>query len=125
MPYLQAEGIMIDCTTSSWHWGVKAPKHEILKPKKFGKILRNEPVIYALILGNKNEDIITLMISYEIANYTDVFFKKNTGKLPEHRESNHAIELNGQNPPFRPLYNLLSLKLRTHQEYLDDALVKG
>ena len=59
MPYLQAEGIMINCTTSLWRWGVEAPKHEILKPKKFGKILRNEPVVYALILGNKNEDVAT------------------------------------------------------------------
>ena len=113
MPYLWAEGIMIDCTTSSWCWGVKAPKHKILKLKKFEKILRNKPVVYALILSNKNEDITAPMIPCEVANYTDVFSKENAGKLPEHGEGDHVIELNEQDPPFGPLYNLSSLELKT------------
>ena len=70
-------------------------------------------MVYALILGNKNEDITTSMISYEIINYTDMFFKKNARKLPEHRKDDHAIELNGQDFPFEPLYNLSSLELKT------------
>ena len=124
MPYLQAEGIMIDCTTLSWCWGVKAPKHKILKPKKFEKILRNEPVVYALILSNKNEDIMALMIPHEVINYTDVFFKENAEKLSEHKGDDHVIKLNGQNSSFGPLYNLSSLELKTLQEYLNNALAK-
>ena len=62
MLYFWAEGIMIDCVTSLWCWDVEAPKHEILKPKKFEKILRNEPVVYVLILGNKNENVTALII---------------------------------------------------------------
>ena len=116
---------MIDCITSLWCWSVKASKHEILKLKKFEKILRNEPVIYALILGNKNEDIITLMIFCEIINYIDVFFKKNAEKFPEHRGGDHVIELNGQDSSFESLYNLSSLELKTLWEYLNDALAKG
>ena len=115
---------MIDCATSLWHWNVKAPKHEILKPKKFRKILKNKPVIYTLILSNKNEDIITSIILCEIINYTDVFFKKNIRKLSEYEESDHTIELNEQDSPFKPLYNLLSLELKTLQEYLNNALTK-
>ena len=125
MPYLQAEGIMIDYTTSSWHWGIEAPKHKILKPKKFGKILRNEPVVYALILSNKNEDIVTSMIPCEVVNYTDVFSKENARKLPKHEGGDHAIKLNEQDSSFGSLYNLSSLKLKTLQKYLNDALVKG
>ena len=124
MLYLQAEGIMIDCTTSLWCWGVEAFKYEILKPKKFGKILRNEPVIYALILGNKNEDVAASIISCEIIVYIDVFFKENAGKLLKYKEGNHAIELNEQDPFFEPLYNLSSSELKTLQEYLNNALVK-
>ena len=81
-------------------------------------------MVYALILGNKNEDITASMILHEIANYIDVFFKKNARKLPKHERNDHAIELNGQNPPFEPLYNLSSLELKTLQEYLDNALIK-
>ena len=94
MLYLQAEDIMIDCTISSWCWDIKAFKHEILKPKKFEKILRNKPVIYTLILGNKNEDVAASIIPYKVAVYTDVFFKENAGKLSEHEEGDHIIKLN-------------------------------
>ena len=51
-------------------------------------------MIYALILGNKNENITASIISYEIINYTDVFFKENAGKLSEHKKDNHIIDLN-------------------------------
>ena len=51
-------------------------------------------MIYALILGNKNEDVTALMILCEITDYTDVFFKKNAEKLPEHKGGDHIIELN-------------------------------
>ena len=95
MFYFWAEGIMINCVTLLWHWNVEAFKYEILKLKKFRKILRNEPVIYALILSNKNEDVITLIILYKITDYTDVFFKKNTENFPEYEGGDYIIELNG------------------------------
>ena len=104
---------MIDCTTSSWHWNVKAFKHKIFKPKKFEKILKNKPVIYALILSNKNEDVMTSIIPHKIINYTDVFFKENAEKLSEHERGNHIIELNEQNSSFKSLYNLSNLELKT------------
>ena len=71
MLYFWAESIMIDCIILSWCWDVEAFKHEILKPKKFEKILKNKPVIYILILSNKNEDITALIIFCKIADYTD------------------------------------------------------
>ena len=70
-------------------------------------------MVYALILGNKNEDIAVLIIFYEIADYTDVFFKENAGKLSEYEEDNHIIELNEQDSPFESLYNLSSSELKT------------
>ena len=70
-------------------------------------------MIYALILSNKNEDVTAPMIFCEIADYINVFFKKNTKKLSEHEEGDHVIELNEQDSPFEPLYNLLSSELKT------------
>ena len=51
-------------------------------------------MIYALILGNKNEDVVALMIFCEITDYTNMFFKKNAEKLLEHKKGDHIIELN-------------------------------
>ena len=112
MLYLQAEGIVIDCITLLWYWDVETSKHEILKPKKFGKILRNELIIYALILNNKNEDVVASIIFYKITDYIDVFFKKNAEKLSEHKESDYVIELNEQDLLFESLYNLSSSELK-------------
>ena len=70
-------------------------------------------MIYALILSNQNENVVILIIFHKITSYTDVFFKKNTEKLSEYKENNHAIELNEQDSSFEPLYNLLNLKLKT------------
>ena len=82
-------------------------------------------MIYALILGNKNEDIAALIIPCEIANYIDVFFKENAEKLPEHKKSDYVIDLNEQDPFFESLYNLSSSELKTLQKYLNNALIKG
>ena len=81
-------------------------------------------MIYVLILSNKNENITTLMILCEIADYTDVFFKKNAEKLSEYKEGNYVIELNEQDFLFEFLYNLLNSKLKTFQEYFNNVLIK-
>ena len=81
-------------------------------------------MIYALILSNKNEDIAASIIFHKIVNYTNIFFKENAGKLPEHEEDDHIIKLNKQNPFFKPLYNLFSSELKTLQEYLNNVLMK-
>ena len=64
-------------------------------------------------MSNKNENIIVLMIFYEIVDYIDVFSKKNAGKLLKYKEDDYVIELNKQDFSFKVLYNLLSLKLKT------------
>ena len=81
-------------------------------------------MVYALILGNKNENIVALIILYEVTVYTDVFFKENTGKFSEHGGDDYIINLNEQDSLFEFLYNLLSSELKIFQEYLDDALMK-
>ena len=116
---------MIDCITLLWCWNVEALKHEILKLKKFKKILRNELIIYILILSNKNENVIVSMILYKIIDYINVFFKKNAEKLPEYEEDDYVIKLNKQDSSFEFLYNLSSSELKTLWKYFDNVLVKG
>ena len=64
-------------------------------------------------MGNKNENITALIILCEIIIYTDVFFKENAGKLPEHEKDDHVIKLNEQDFLFESLYNLSSSELKT------------
>ena len=95
------------------YYNIKVLKHKILKLKKFKKILKNESVIYALILSNKNENVIILIIFFKVTDYNNVFSKKNTRKLSEYKKDNYIINLNKQDSFFKLLYNLLSLKLKT------------
>ena len=81
-------------------------------------------MIYTLILSNRNEDVTASIISQEVTDYTDVFFKENAGKLSEHEGGDHIIELNEQDSSFEPLYNLSSSELKTLQEYLNNVLTK-
>ena len=60
----------------------------------------------------------------KIADYVNVFSKKNAEKLSEYEEDDHVINLEEQNSSFRSLYNLSDLKLKTFKEYLDDILMK-
>ena len=55
----------------------------------------------------------------------DVFSTEKAGLLPAHKASDHAIDLDGKDPPYGPLYNLSNTELKVLREYLDDALAKG
>ena len=44
--------------------------------------------------------------------------------MPPHGPQDHAIETNGDQPPFGPLYNLSANELKVLKEYIDDNLRK-
>jgi hypothetical protein len=60
-----------------------------------------------------------------LQDYADVFDTTKAGILPPHSRHEHAIEIEGGEPPYGPLYNLSVSELRVLREYLDDALAKG
>ena len=60
-----------------------------------------------------------------LADYADVFDIAKAGVLPAHSQHSHAIELEGGQPPYGPLYNLSVKELEVLRAYLDDALLKG
>jgi len=60
-----------------------------------------------------------------LRQYEDVFDAEKAGILPPHNRHDHAIELEGGEPPYGPLYNLSVTELKALREYLDDALAKG
>ena len=60
-------------------------------------------------------------------NFADVFFPDLIFKLSKHtRINNHTIKLiDGQQPPYRPIYSLGPMKLKTLKDYIEINLANG
>ena len=75
------------------------------------------PHVNALI-NNTNREL--------LAQFKDVFEKKNANILPKHRHFDYAIELqDGIQPPFGPIYNLSQIELTELQAYIHYNLSKN
>jgi hypothetical protein len=61
----------------------------------------------------------------EFTEYADVFDTEKAGVLAAHSKNEHAINLDGNEPPFGPLYNLSAKELEILRTYLNAALAKG
>ena len=63
----------------------------------------------------------------EYSDFANVFFPHLASKLPEPtRINNHAIELvEGQQPPYGPIYSLGAVKLETLKAYIETNLANG
>ena len=63
----------------------------------------------------------------EYSDFADVFSPDLASELPEHTGiNNHAIELvDGQQPPYRPIYSLRPVKLETLKAYIETNLTNG
>ena len=60
-----------------------------------------------------------------LSDYQDVFSNDNANKLPLSKPGDHAIDLNGNDSPYGPLYNLSAIELAALRTYLDDVLAKS
>ena len=62
----------------------------------------------------------------EYHDFLDVFSKKDSDKLPEHRSYDYAIPLvKGKTPSFSALYSISQDELKVLRKYLDNYLPKG
>ena len=63
----------------------------------------------------------------EYSDFADVFSPDLTSELPEHTGINdHAIELvDGQQPPYGPIYSLGPMELETLKAYIETNLANG
>ncbi|TKA43441.1 hypothetical protein B0A49_13588, partial [Cryomyces minteri] len=57
--------------------------------------------------------------------FLDVFSRKESDKLPEHRDFDHKILEEGKEPSFGSLYGMSQDELKVLRKYLDDNLQKG
>jgi hypothetical protein len=61
----------------------------------------------------------------EFAEFINIFNIKKAGVLPAYSKNKYIINLNGNKPPFGPLYNLLTKELEVLRTYLNAVLAKG
>ena len=66
-------------------------------------------------------------VSAEYSDFADVFSPDLASELPEHTGIiNHAIELvDGQQPPYEPIYSLGPVELETLKAYIETNLANG
>ena len=61
----------------------------------------------------------------EYSDYERVFSEEGANELASHGPQDHAIDTQGQQPPFGPLYPLSNLELKVLREYITENLAKG
>src|SRR6202022_2772400 len=59
-------------------------------------------------------------------DYADVFSEEEANRLPDENARQHSIDLiDGQEPPYGPIYNLSEKELKVLREYLETSLQNG
>ena len=116
---------------------------ELFSAKNFEKALREESVVYILVVCNilstkKKESTVdifeselnrvrivvkTIVLSTELKKYENVFLIEEVVKLSLHKEHDHAIKTTVESL-YNSLYNLLNIKLTALRRYLNDVLTK-
>ncbi len=116
---------------------------ELFSAKNFEKVLREESVVYVLVICNilstkKKEFTVnvfesesnrvrivveTTVLSTELKKYENVFLIKKAAKLSLHEEHDHAIEITTESL-YNSLYNLSNIELAALRRYLNDVLAK-
>ena len=85
---------------------------------------RSTFLIYATPIADETRSMSALPEQYK--TYQDVFKKKNTDILPQHRPYECAINIeDNAQVPFGPIYNLSQDELAILKEYIDENLAKG
>ena len=127
-PLQHQEGIKLDMATMKWRFGIMTNRLQVDKPNTFIRALKVQPTVYALIVAgvNSGEKVkVAKTLPEKMKDFADVFSKENAGKLPPLKAGDHAIELDGRDPPYGPIYNLSNNELAELRRYLDEALQKG
>jgi transposase InsO family protein len=135
MTTLSSLRVILDTGDRRW-WFHQSPRDfEILQPRKFKKTVRNLAHVFAItetdepyLLGGetlpKTQGSDTLPT--ELQGYKDVFSTENSGLLPSHKTTDHAIDLQpGKEPPYGPIYPLSQTELQELREYIEENLQKG
>ena len=130
MPALHKAGIVVDTRARQWRYQINPRLMQLDGPTEFGKVLQQEQKVFAVVCAGAamaerpRTDEFDAPLPPELREFEDVFSSEKAGILPEQKQGDHAIELDGREPPYGPIYNLSRAELTELRRYLDDALGK-
>lgn len=131
MPALEQAGVQIDLGSRTWRVPLDPDNVSVLEPQQFADTLEGEPAVFAVICAGLSQldlngtDTNSPNLPEGLRDLEDVFSNEEAGRLPPFKPGDHAIELDGQDPPYGPIYNLSQRELEVLRVYLDDAKSKG
>ena len=140
MPWWEDHSSLFHTQRRSWKWlegdgtaGVPTPTR--ISAEDFEKeleagyicagVIHPAPVGKALAGGLHAFGAAEVSVPRRYADYEYVFSPELAHELPPHGPEDHAIELEGGQPPWGPIYNLSVEELRVLREYIADNLEKG
>ena len=139
-PWLEGANPHIDWKTKRWRYNADTASIQISHDPDEFLDAAPDAMVYSIYLRHHSGESLPLQyvngdstpelfsqyeIPRELRGFQDVFSEEEAAKLPLSGKYDHAIDLNGQEPPYRPLYNLSERELDALWTYLDDAIKKG
>ena len=149
MPAMSPMNIQLDTGSYRWYFGVRSQEIELLTPHQLAKALKQEAIVYALMIWDKDEEADDELndeihppddptdtdpnqwesltnLPTEIQDRIAVFSQRRSRTLPPHKNIDHSIDLiPGTTPPYGPIYPLSRTELQVLQEYIDLNLKLG
>ncbi|KAF5230292.1 hypothetical protein FAUST_9880 [Fusarium austroamericanum] len=127
--------IITDHATKKWWFRQDWSQSQILTPQRFHREHRNKAKVFAItgledavIIPGDDEgnDLSVSEVPEEFRDFIDVFSAEKASSIPEHKGTDHRIDLiPDKTPPYGPIYPLSQSELGELRQYLDDNLATG
>ena len=131
---LHKSGVHMDLASQTWRLGVTLPSHiEMVSPDILDteaevgclgvvQMYCEAPTVRTLSAGTAPP----VQLPDALVEFADVFANDRAAILPQHKKTDHAIEIDeGKEPPYGPLYNLSERELSVLREYIATNLENG
>lgn len=144
LPGLKKQKIIIDYGKKGWRYGFDKPSISVDSAKQFSRAVKKGAPVYAvmamapvappherpiaganMIMSPEDDPNAQSVLPDEYSEFADLFNDEKSSRLANRKDCDHAIDLEGKDPPYGPLYNLSNTELKILREYLDTALAKG
>ncbi|RJE17540.1 to reverse transcriptase, partial [Aspergillus sclerotialis] len=123
----------------NYQWWFETPSFELVNGYKFMKTCRNYAYVYTITKlpeeiwlpdesdADSNErEVNQDGLPTEFQDFRDVFSSTQAATIPPCRATDHAITLiDGESPPWGPIYPLSQKELATLRQYLDEFIAAG
>jgi transposase InsO family protein len=127
MPSMKQEGIQIDTGIREWRFAVEAPTIRMISASEWPTTEEESNYHQILLIQtptNDNPDRENHPLPEELKAFADVFEEKAAALLPQHKNSDHAIETTAE-PPHYPIYSMSVRELEVLRGYLREAQANG